>query len=43
MVAEVDFVAKDVDVKEFPDILFALVGIESFFGGKPLPDFGQFL
>jgi hypothetical protein len=41
LVTEVDFVAEDVDVEKFPDVLFPLVGIKSFFGGEPFPDFGE--
>jgi hypothetical protein len=43
LVAEVHFVAQNMDVEEFPDIFFALIGIESFFSGESLSDFGQLL
>ena len=42
METEVDFVAKDVAVEEFPDILFSLIGIETLFGGESFSDFGEF-
>ena len=29
------------DVKQFPDVFFSLVSIESFFSGKSLSDFSQ--
>lgn len=42
MVAEVYFVAEDVDVKEFPDVFFALISVESLLSGEPFPYFGEF-
>jgi hypothetical protein len=40
--AEVNLVAENVDVKEFPNVFFALVCVESLLSGESLPDFGQF-
>ena len=40
--AKLDFVPEDVDIEQFPDILFALIGVESLFGGEAFADFGEF-
>ena len=39
--AKLDFVSENVDVEQFPDIFFALIGIESLFSGEALSDFGE--
>lgn len=38
---EIDFVSQNVDVKEFPDILLALICIESFVVGELISDLGD--
>lgn len=42
MEAEVDLVAQDVNVEQFPHVLFPLVSVETFFCGESFSDFGKF-
>jgi hypothetical protein len=39
--SEVNLIAEDMTVEELPNVLLSLVGIESFFGGKSLTNFGE--
>lgn len=42
MKTEINFVAKDMNVEQFPDVLFSLVSIQTLLGSEPLPNFSEF-
>jgi hypothetical protein len=39
--AEIDFITQNMNVKQFPNVLFPLIGIQSFLCGKSLSYFGK--
>ena len=41
METEVNFIAENVDIEQFPDVLFALICVESLFSGESLPNVGE--
>ena len=43
LVTEIDLITKNMDIQQFPHILFPLISIKSLLSGEPLPNLGKFL